>query len=166
MGARDDAYVPPRDDAYSGCYADADGDTYWSPPEDVVVDDDGKDPSADASDVEDLDAESGDGEEADADVAEPSDVEPSDGGELPEAEQSEGGTSDAELPEGWAALTPNDRRKRLRWAERTLERTKAVRLLLADPHTDPAVRAALRAQLRPLRRWTATARRWIRTPKA
>ncbi|MBI5491044.1 MAG: hypothetical protein HY905_27180 [Deltaproteobacteria bacterium] len=69
---------------------------------------------------------------------------------------------DADDPDALVGLAPLERRRRIRWARRTLERAQAVRRLLSDPHADPTVRAALRADLPTLARHVRLAHRFLR----
>lgn len=150
---------PPDDDARSGCYADGDAD-YWSPEEDAEPADGG--PESDAGDVpapgDDVPGDAADVSDPDEDGTGGDVVEPADGASdaIPD-----GDVPDGDLPPEWAGLSPDERRRRLDWARRTVARSRAVRALLADAGTDPTVRGALRAEQRPLRRWTVTARRWL-----
>jgi hypothetical protein len=133
---RDQATV----DARHGCYADSDADDGWYPPPDAA-DDDG---AADA---------------ADADAFAPEDALPE---TAPDAEPDKDDPPDTGVPEEWLGLRPEERRRRLKWADRTVERTREARRLLADPLTDPTVRNVLRAQAPTLSRWNALAKRWRR----
>ncbi|MBI5499041.1 MAG: hypothetical protein HY907_02285 [Deltaproteobacteria bacterium] len=72
-----------------------------------------------------------------------------------------GPVGDADDPDGLIGLAPLERRRRIRWARRTLERAQAVRRLLSDPHADPTARAALRADLPTLARHVRLARRFL-----
>ena len=144
-GGREDAWTPPEA-ADEACYAETGLlDDAWMPPDADVPD---ADPQADAEDVPDsfdLDAVTCYQIGPDPDAASSSDADP-----------------DVGHPEALIGLGPAERARRIRWARRTLERARAVRRILADPRTEPAVRAVLRADLKDLSRHVRLAGRFLR----
>ena len=140
------------DDAGWSCYADPGSEESWSP-------DDGEEVDGGTTEVDD--ARQTDDADVTADDADP-DIEPDADTADPDADLDSGAEAvDGEDPDALVGLAPADRRRRLKWARRTLERAKAVRRLYFDPQTHPAVREALRADLGTLRRHVRLARRWL-----
>ena len=160
-------YVPTydADDRWDGNDADTGRDASDASCYEVTPDVDSYSP-ADAEVVDAGDTEPDDGGQSDdADVT-PADVDPDVEPDAdtadPDADLESGAeAADGEDPDALIGVAPADRRRRIKWARRTLERARAVRRLYFDPQTDPAVREALRANLGTLRRHVRLARRWL-----
>jgi hypothetical protein len=146
--AAEDAWIPPEvgDDA---CYADTGLlDDAWIPPD---ADPPDADPQVDADDIPD-------GFDLDSVTCYQIGPDP-DAGVSVDADPDAG--VDGDDPDALVGLAPKERARRIRWARRTLERALAVRRILDDPGTHPAVRAALRSDLRRLSRHVRLARRFL-----